>query len=116
MTASLYITLEPANGRPVTLARIESREVLLRAAQTAMSEADRRVRKMESEDEVLGQLQVERISAAEARPGPGHTRAAITARRRSHVMCVPPTGPGVASFPDPVCCGRKVAGKSSQRK
>jgi len=27
MTASVYITLEPANGRPVTLARIESREM-----------------------------------------------------------------------------------------
>lgn len=57
MTIGLYITIEPENGRPVTLARVADTEILRAAGQSAIARADREAQAMESEDPVLGILQ-----------------------------------------------------------
>jgi hypothetical protein len=53
----LYIILEPARGKPVTLARVNDRELLTEVAVAALDEAERAVHQMASEDPVMGELQ-----------------------------------------------------------
>jgi hypothetical protein len=55
--ASLYITLEGTNGKPVTLARVDDRRLLVVAATQAIEQAQARTEQMGAEDEVLGILQ-----------------------------------------------------------
>jgi hypothetical protein len=59
MKLGLYITLEPAEGKPVTLARVSDRSLLTGAARTAIREAEEKVELMAAEDEVLGTLQLQ---------------------------------------------------------
>ena len=54
---SLMIVYEPLQGRPLTLARVEDRDVLLKAARTALSEMDRRADALAGVDDVLSIVQ-----------------------------------------------------------
>ncbi len=63
MSVKLYITLEPSGGgRPVTVARIADRGVLLDAAEAAIREAQGKVETLAEEDERLGFLQKEEVA------------------------------------------------------
>jgi hypothetical protein len=57
MRIGLYITAEPANGKPVTLARVRDQSLLLDAAAVALDEADEMADEMAAQDELLGTLQ-----------------------------------------------------------
>jgi hypothetical protein len=53
----LYITFEPEYGKPITLARVHERGLLLNAASTALLEAEAAAEEMAAEDDTLGELQ-----------------------------------------------------------
>ena len=57
MRVGLYITLEPANGKPVTLARVQDSDLLLGVAAVALDEAEALADRMAEQDPVLGTLQ-----------------------------------------------------------
>jgi hypothetical protein len=59
MKLGLYITLESAVGKPVTLARVSDRSLLTGAARTAIREAEEKAELMAAEDEDLGILQLQ---------------------------------------------------------
>jgi hypothetical protein len=56
-TVGLYITLEPENGEPVTLARVRKRALLIEAAGEALLQAEQLAERMAVEDALLGELQ-----------------------------------------------------------
>ena len=60
-TVGLYITLEPENGKPVTLARVRNRALLLDAAEAALLDAEQLATQMAGEDAVLGELQRDEV-------------------------------------------------------
>jgi hypothetical protein len=62
MKLGLYITLEPAAGKPVTLARVFDRSLLTGVARTAIREAEEQAELMAAEDETLGTLQLQEAS------------------------------------------------------
>jgi hypothetical protein len=62
---SLLLVYEPAGGRPLTVARVDDRRILLDAAQRAISEAQQRAEELSSADCVLGE--VERAEAGRLR-------------------------------------------------
>ena len=53
----LNITFEPERGKPVTLARVRERALLLDAAGAALLEAEEAAEQMAAEDQLLGELQ-----------------------------------------------------------
>ena len=61
MQVGLYITLEPENGKPITLARVRDRKLLTNAAAAALLEAENTSDEMYREDQVLGQLQDQEV-------------------------------------------------------
>lgn len=62
MSVRLYITLEPERGKPITLARINDRDLLLDAALSALQEAEAEATEMASQDKILGELQRQEAS------------------------------------------------------
>ncbi len=62
MKISLYITFEPEHGRPVTLAKITDREILVAASIAALHEATKRAELMSVEDDLLGELQCQEVA------------------------------------------------------
>ncbi len=55
----LYVAYEPAQGRPVGLARLTDRDLLSKAAETAISDARRRAEVAAAQDPILGQIQAD---------------------------------------------------------
>jgi hypothetical protein len=62
MSVHLYITLEPERGKPVTLARVEDRDLLVNAALSALQQAEHLAVEMGSQDKTLGELQRQEAS------------------------------------------------------
>jgi hypothetical protein len=62
MSVRLYITLEPERGKPVTLARVNDRDLLVDAALLALQEAESIADEMASQDTTLGLLQRQEAS------------------------------------------------------
>jgi hypothetical protein len=60
-TISLYITLEPNRGKPVTLARVKNPALLKDAALAALAEAESTAVQMAAEDQILGELQGQEV-------------------------------------------------------
>ena len=54
---SLLLVYEPSGGRPLTVARIEDRRMLLDAAQLAIVAAERRAEDLAAADSVLGEVE-----------------------------------------------------------
>src|SRR5436305_12215192 len=59
MKASLQIIYEGDYGRPLTAAKIEDRQLLVQAAQTAIAEAFRQAKAVADLDKFLGEVQQE---------------------------------------------------------
>ncbi len=57
--AELAIFYEPERGRPLTIARVGDRRLLLAVAEAAIAEADERARALDEADGFLGALQRE---------------------------------------------------------
>ena len=62
---SLLLVYEPAGGRPLTVARVHDRRMLLDAAQIAIIAAEQRAEELAAADRVLGE--VERAEAGRLR-------------------------------------------------
>jgi len=62
MSVRLNITLEPERGKPITLARVEDRDLLVNAALSALQQAERLAVEMGSQDTTLGELQRQEAS------------------------------------------------------
>jgi len=62
---SLLLVYEPAGGRPLTVARVADRRMLLDAAQIAIVTAEQRAEELAAADSVLGE--VERAEAGRLR-------------------------------------------------
>ena len=62
---SLLLVYEPTGGRPLTIARVEDRRMLLDAAQRAIIAAEQRAEELAAADCVLGE--VERAEAVRLR-------------------------------------------------
>lgn len=58
-TAELAILYEPERGRPLTVARITDRQLLIAAARAAIAEAESRAEMLGDVDPVLGAVQRE---------------------------------------------------------
>ena len=58
-SAELAIFYEPERGRPLTIARVGNRRLLLAAAEAAIAEADERARALDEADGFLGAVQRE---------------------------------------------------------
>lgn len=57
MSVTLMIVLEPPTGKPVSMARVNNRRLLIEAAAEAVHEAERKAEEWAGDDEVLGRLQ-----------------------------------------------------------
>jgi hypothetical protein len=57
--AEVAILYEPERGRPLTVARVSNRELLLIVASAAVAEAEERARQLGCADETLGAVQRE---------------------------------------------------------
>jgi hypothetical protein len=62
---SLLLVYEPNGGRPLTVARVDNRQMLLDAAQLAIIAAEKRAEELAAADRVLGE--VERAEAGRLR-------------------------------------------------
>lgn len=58
----LYITIEPEHGLPVTLARVNDRQLLTDVALVALNESELLAKQMACEDATLGELQRQEAS------------------------------------------------------
>ena len=58
-SADLAILYEPERGRPLTVARVGDRRLLIAVAQAAIAEADERALSLSEADEFLGAVQRE---------------------------------------------------------
>jgi hypothetical protein len=58
-TAELAILYEPERGRPLTVARVSDRQLLVAAAEAAIAEAEERAQALSEADEFLGAVQHE---------------------------------------------------------
>lgn len=54
---SLLLVYEPAGGRPLTVARVHDRRMLLDAAQLAILAAEQRAEELAAADRVLGEVE-----------------------------------------------------------
>lgn len=54
---SLLLVYEPVGGRPLTVARVDDRAMLLDAAQLAILAAEKRAEDLAAADRVLGELE-----------------------------------------------------------
>ena len=64
-SVSLLLVYEPAGGRPLTVARVQDRRMLLHAAQLAILAAEQRAEEFGAADRLLGE--VERAEAGRLR-------------------------------------------------
>ena len=64
-TVTLLLVYEPAGGRPLTVARVQDRRMLLDAAHLAILVAEQRAEELAAADRVLGE--VERAEAGRLR-------------------------------------------------
>ena len=56
MAVTIHLTIEPAQGRPVSLARVCDAQILLRVARAAILQARRKAAVARGRDETLGRM------------------------------------------------------------